>query len=98
LSEQDDISFLFDEQHARANISQGDGCSLLRQGSMENKEKMIDSFLQDIRTPSSSHLAGDFLELNDLTSERKIIELELGWEFMQKGITKLKNILEGIPE
>lgn len=31
-------------------------------------------------------------------SERKIIELESGWEFMQKGITKLKNILEGIPE
>lgn len=31
-------------------------------------------------------------------SERKIIELETGWEFMQKGITKLKNILEGIPE
>lgn len=69
LSEQDDISFLFDEQHARANISQGDGCSLLRQGSMENKEQMMDSFLQDIRTPSSSHLAGDFLELNDLSSE-----------------------------
>jgi len=31
-------------------------------------------------------------------SERKIIELEAGWEFMQKGITKLKNILEGNPE
>lgn len=62
LSEQDDISVLFDEQHARANISQGDS-------RMENKEQMIDCFLQDIRTPSSSHLAGDFLELNDLTSE-----------------------------
>nr|ABK23135.1 unknown [Picea sitchensis] len=32
------------------------------------------------------------------TSEREIIELEAGWEFMQKGITKLKNILEGISE
>ncbi|KAL9260269.1 Cullin-1-like protein [Drosera capensis] len=32
------------------------------------------------------------------TSERKTIELEQGWEFMQKGITKLKNILEGLPE
>eukprot|EP01018_Ginkgo_biloba_P018328 Gb_16689 [translate_table: standard] len=31
-------------------------------------------------------------------SERKIIDLEQGWDFMQKGITKLKNILEGIPE
>uniref|UniRef100_A0A0C9S2U8 Cullin-1 n=1 Tax=Wollemia nobilis TaxID=56998 RepID=A0A0C9S2U8_9CONI len=30
--------------------------------------------------------------------ERKIIDLEQGWDFMQKGITKLKNILEGIPE
>lgn len=30
-------------------------------------------------------------------SERKIIELESGWDFMQKGITKLRNILEGIP-
>nr|XP_048320698.1 cullin-1-like isoform X2 [Ziziphus jujuba var. spinosa] len=28
----------------------------------------------------------------------KIIYLEEGWEFMQKGITKLKNILEGLPE
>ena len=33
-----------------------------------------------------------------MMSERKIIELEMGWEFMQKGITKLKNILEGIPK
>eukprot|EP01018_Ginkgo_biloba_P011463 Gb_23722 [translate_table: standard] len=31
-------------------------------------------------------------------SERKIIELEQGWDFMYKGITKLKNILEGVPE
>ncbi|URD74651.1 cullin 1 [Musa troglodytarum] len=30
--------------------------------------------------------------------ERKTIDLEQGWEFMQKGITKLKNILEGRPE
>ncbi|KAI9122782.1 hypothetical protein K1719_005671 [Acacia pycnantha] len=31
-------------------------------------------------------------------SERKTIDLEQGWDFMQKGITKLKNILEGQPE
>ncbi|XP_057964979.1 cullin-1 [Malania oleifera] len=31
-------------------------------------------------------------------SECKVIELEQGWEHMQKGITKLKNILEGLPE
>ncbi|XP_010259687.1 PREDICTED: cullin-1 [Nelumbo nucifera] len=31
-------------------------------------------------------------------AERKIIDLDQGWEFMQKGITKLKNILEGLPE
>ncbi|ONK61571.1 uncharacterized protein A4U43_C08F31360 [Asparagus officinalis] len=30
--------------------------------------------------------------------ERKTIDLEQGWEFMHKGITKLKNILEGLPE
>ncbi|KAJ6847812.1 cullin-1-like isoform X2 [Iris pallida] len=30
--------------------------------------------------------------------ERKTIDLEQGWAFMQKGITKLKNILEGLPE
>ncbi|WOK94711.1 cullin-1-like [Canna indica] len=30
--------------------------------------------------------------------ERKTIDLEQGWDFMQKGITKLKNILEGLPE
>ncbi|KAM0029607.1 putative cullin protein, neddylation [Helianthus debilis subsp. tardiflorus] len=30
--------------------------------------------------------------------DRKIISLEQGWDFMQKGITKLKKILEGYPE
>ncbi|CAM6047545.1 unnamed protein product [Sphagnum compactum] len=30
------------------------------------------------------------------TNERKVIELEQGWAFMQKGITKLKNLLEGV--
>ena len=33
-----------------------------------------------------------------MMSERKIIELETGWEFLQKGIAKFKNILEGIPK
>ncbi|PIA61545.1 hypothetical protein AQUCO_00300814v1 [Aquilegia coerulea] len=31
-------------------------------------------------------------------NERKIIDLDQGWEFMYKGITKLKRILEGQPE
>jgi cullin 1 len=31
-------------------------------------------------------------------SEGKTMHLEQGWELMQKGITKLKNILEGLPE
>ncbi|CAH1441220.1 unnamed protein product [Lactuca virosa] len=31
-------------------------------------------------------------------NERKTIGLEEGWEIMQKGITKVKNILEGLPE
>ncbi|KAF8038234.1 hypothetical protein BT93_B0936 [Corymbia citriodora subsp. variegata] len=31
-------------------------------------------------------------------NERKTIDLEQGWDFMQKGIMKLKNILEGLPE
>lgn len=33
-----------------------------------------------------------------MSNERKVIELEQGWTFMQKGITKLKNLLEGVPE
>ncbi|KAG0574381.1 hypothetical protein KC19_VG259000 [Ceratodon purpureus] len=33
-----------------------------------------------------------------MNNERKVIELEQGWNFMQKGITKLKNLLEGVPE
>ncbi|XP_024398790.1 cullin-1 [Physcomitrium patens] len=33
-----------------------------------------------------------------MNNERKVIELEQGWSFMKKGITKLKNILEGVPE
>ncbi|GLJ46218.1 hypothetical protein SUGI_0973740 [Cryptomeria japonica] len=31
-------------------------------------------------------------------ADRKTIDLEQGWEFMQKGIKKLINILEGVPE
>ncbi|XP_021748767.1 cullin-1-like [Chenopodium quinoa] len=31
-------------------------------------------------------------------NDRKVIELEQGWEFMEKGITKLKRILEGLQE
>lgn len=53
----------------------------------------------------SSHLQilgvfGNWEEgFGDMTmNERKTIDLEQGWEFMQKGITKLKNILEGLPE
>ncbi|XP_039162494.1 cullin-1 isoform X1 [Eucalyptus grandis] len=33
-----------------------------------------------------------------VVNERETIYLEQGWEFMQKGILKLKNILEGLPE
>ncbi|KAK6930141.1 Cullin protein, neddylation domain [Dillenia turbinata] len=35
---------------------------------------------------------------SETMNDRKTIDLEQGWEFMQKGITKLKNILEGLPE
>ncbi|KAI6693075.1 hypothetical protein NL676_020785 [Syzygium grande] len=31
-------------------------------------------------------------------NDRRTIDLDQGWEFMQKGITKLKNLLEGLPE
>ncbi|XP_051129469.1 cullin-1-like [Andrographis paniculata] len=31
-------------------------------------------------------------------NHRNAIDLDQGWDFMQKGITKLKNILEGLPE
>jgi len=33
-----------------------------------------------------------------MSNERKVIELEKGWAFMLKGITKLKSILEGVQE
>ncbi|KAL2608272.1 hypothetical protein R1flu_026845 [Riccia fluitans] len=33
-----------------------------------------------------------------MSKERKVIELEAGWTTMQKGITKLRNLLEGVPE
>ncbi|CAJ1878959.1 unnamed protein product [Sphenostylis stenocarpa] len=32
------------------------------------------------------------------TMDRKIIDLDIGWTYMQKGITKLKRILERLPE
>lgn len=31
-------------------------------------------------------------------NDRKTVDLDHGWEFMQRGITKLKRILEGLPE
>lgn len=31
-------------------------------------------------------------------NQRTTIDLDQGWQFMQRGITKLKNILEGLPE
>lgn len=31
-------------------------------------------------------------------SQREIIELETGWEILQKGITKVKDSLQEIPE
>ena len=65
LSELEDISILFDRKHAGANISQGDFCNLPGKRYMENKEELIDSFLQDIPA-SSSCLEGNFLEINDL--------------------------------
>ncbi|KAG8372963.1 hypothetical protein BUALT_Bualt12G0121700 [Buddleja alternifolia] len=33
-----------------------------------------------------------------MMNQRNTIYFEQGWDFMQKGITKLKNILEGLPE
>ena len=67
MSELEDISILFDGHHAGENISQGDVYNLPRKRYMENKEEIIDSFLQDIPVSSSS-LEGDFLEINDLES------------------------------
>ncbi|MCI71703.1 cullin-1-like, partial [Trifolium medium] len=32
------------------------------------------------------------------TMDRKTIDLDQGWAHMQSGITKLKRILEGLPE
>lgn len=36
--------------------------------------------------------------LLQIAMERKIIELDQGWAYMLKGITKLKRILEGLTE
>ena len=33
-----------------------------------------------------------------MNDERKVIEWEQGWNVMRKGITKLKNLVEGVPE
>lgn len=41
----------------------------------------------------SGELSKSFLNM-----ERKTIDLEQGWDYMQTGITKLKRILEGLPE
>ncbi len=41
---------------------------------------------------------GGGVRIMTTTNERKVIELEQGWAFMQKGITKLKNLLEGVRE
>lgn len=31
-------------------------------------------------------------------ADRKVIELEAGWTLMSSGISKVKNLLEGVPE
>lgn len=38
------------------------------------------------------------VDVSAATMERKTIDLDQGWDYMQKGITKLKRILEGLPE
>lgn len=47
---------------------------------------------------SSAGGLGIRLNIFVMINDRKTIDLQQGWEFMQKGITKLKNILEGFPE
>lgn len=54
------------------------------------------SFINSLRSTLQIGLETQFASMS--MSERKTIDLEQGWDFMQKGITKLKNILEGLPE
>ncbi|BBH10387.1 cullin 1 [Prunus dulcis] len=51
-----------------------------------------------VKITYSIHSTSEKQILYCTTMERKIIELDQGWDYMQKGITKLKKILEGIPE
>lgn len=39
-----------------------------------------------------------FFDVFAAMTDRKTVDLDQGWDYMQNGITKLKRILEGSPE
>ena len=43
-------------------------------------------------------VSGEIWDSLSFKMERKTIDLDQGWDYMQTGITKLKRILEGLPE
>ncbi|PRQ18296.1 putative cullin [Rosa chinensis] len=43
-------------------------------------------------------VAGEYGTVLFTSTDRNFIEFDEGWEFLQKGITKLKRIVEGMPE
>jgi hypothetical protein len=54
--------------------------------------------IEDVGRRESRALGHRFGGTMTMNSEREVIELEQGWAVMQKAITKLKNLLEGVPE
>ncbi|KAG5628236.1 hypothetical protein H5410_013454 [Solanum commersonii] len=51
-----------------------------------------------ITLSANSFALRDFTDIEITMNQRSTIDLKHGWDFMQRGITKLKNILEGLPE
>ncbi|KAK9065572.1 hypothetical protein SSX86_014973 [Deinandra increscens subsp. villosa] len=79
------------------------GLKLKRSTKREKEKKIPNLSLSLVRTllfdsKEPPVRAVSWCEVLIKMNERKTIDLEQGWDFMQKGITKLKNILEGLPE
>ncbi|KAK4405586.1 Cullin-1 [Sesamum angolense] len=79
----EDLSGVFEKSIRRIK-----GKKRLRESEGKEEKKPRDSHLTPIRFPPQK------MTMN----QRNTIDLDQGWDFMQKGITKLKNILEGLPE
>ncbi|KAG5628238.1 hypothetical protein H5410_013456 [Solanum commersonii] len=81
-------------QYTQCQIAVSSVFSLIRSNSP------ITLFRKFLRPPVTSQgcILLNCEDIEITMNQRSTIDLKHGWDFMQRGITKLKNILEGLPE